>query len=123
MDKALRHEGIAPRIYGTCLCLVMSSRLYGALTGVEVISPEGPSLHTAHEDYVAIGTTGRVTKQRRTRLFEIGQKLCDRGAEAVILGGTDLNVAFRGQRCEFPIIDSAEVHIDAIVRASTSQRE
>ena len=44
------------------------------------------------------------------------QRLCDRGAEAVILGGTDLNVIFDGSDAHAPVIDSAEVHVQAIVR-------
>ena len=99
---------------------VMSSLLYGSLPEVDVISPEGASLDSAHEEYIAIGSTGHVTEQQRERLFKFIAELCDRGAEAVILGGTDLNVAFRGQECEFPIIDCAQVHIDAIVRAATT---
>ena len=99
---------------------VMSSHLYGALPNVRVISPEGRSLDVAHKDYIAIGTTGHANDRQRKRLVEIGEELCQRGAEAVILGGTDLNVVFREQCFEFPIIDSAEVHIDAIVRASKS---
>jgi aspartate racemase len=101
---------------------VMTSRLYGALPEVDVISPEGPGLEAAHEDYIAIGTTGQATDQQCERLFKIGEELCGRGAEAVVLGGTDLNVAFRGHGCDFPIIDSAKVHIDAIVRAASSQQ-
>ena len=98
----------------------MSTRMYGALPDVDVISPKGASLDVAHEDYIAIGTSGHATEQQRKRLCEIGEELCHRGAEAVILGGTDLNVAFSGQDHSFPIIDSAEVHIDRIVRDSTS---
>jgi aspartate racemase len=37
------------------------------------------------------------------------------GAEAVLLGGTDL-LAFEGQNCGFPVIDCASIHMDAIYR-------
>ena len=38
--------------------------------------------------------------------------------EAVILAGTDHYLAFEGQECGFPVIDCAEIHIDALYRRS-----
>ena len=49
------------------------------------------------------------------RLFAAAQRLVDRGAQTVLLGGTDLNVVFDGSE-PVPVIDSAEVHVQAIVR-------
>ena len=37
-----------------------------------------------------------------------------RGAEAVLLGGTDLFLAFEGRNCGFLMIDCAAIHMDAI---------
>jgi hypothetical protein len=42
------------------------------------------------------------------------------GAEAVLLGGTDLFLAFAGQDCGFPVIDCAEIHVEALYRRSES---
>ena len=42
----------------------------------------------------------------------------EQGAEAVMLGGTDLFLAFQGQDCGFPVIDCAGIHIDAIYQWS-----
>jgi len=64
---------------------------------------------------------GHVTEAQRRVFFEEGRKLCQRGAEAVMLGGTDLFLAFQGQDCGFPVIDCAEIHIEAIYRRSTGQ--
>ena len=69
----------------------------------------------AHADYAALAITGAATAEQRERLFGAAQRLCDRGAERVILGGTDLNVIFDGSQTA-PTIDSAEVHVQAIVR-------
>jgi aspartate racemase len=40
------------------------------------------------------------------------------GADAVMLGGTDLFLAFQGQDCGFPVLDCADVHVDALYRRS-----
>jgi aspartate racemase len=36
------------------------------------------------------------------------------GAEAVLLAGTDLALAFNGFAAGFPVFDCAEAHVDAI---------
>jgi aspartate racemase len=51
--------------------------------------------------------------------FSIGRRLCqEQGAEAVLLGGTDLCLAFQDRDCGFPVIDCADVHIDALYKHS-----
>lgn len=99
--------------------VVMASRLYGGLSGLEVVVPEGKSFDATHDAYVAMATTGQATEQQRELFFAVGSDLCrTQGAETVVLGGTDLFLAFEGYDCGFPVIDSAEVHIDALYRAS-----
>ena len=44
----------------------------------------------------------------------------DQGAEAIMLGGTDLVLAFAGQDPGFPLVDCAAVHADAIARGAMS---
>jgi aspartate racemase len=40
----------------------------------------------------------------------------DQGAEAIMLGGTDLALAFNEQTAEFPLVDCAGIHADAIAK-------
>ena len=42
--------------------------------------------------------------------------LNDRGVEAIMLGGTDLALAFNEQTTDFPLVDCAGIHVEAIVR-------
>jgi aspartate racemase len=46
--------------------------------------------------------------------------LKDAGAQAIMLGGADLALVFDERDAAFPIIDSAAIHADAIVRFATS---
>ena len=39
-------------------------------------------------------------------------------AQAVVLAGTDLFLAFDGRDCGFPAIDCAEIHINTLFSAS-----
>ncbi len=66
-----------------------------------------------------MASIGRVVDQQRQTFFEAGRRLSHRGAEAVLLGGTDLFLAFTGHDCGFPIIDCADVHVDAIYAKSS----
>ncbi|MCX6048396.1 MAG: aspartate/glutamate racemase family protein [Chloroflexi bacterium] len=100
--------------------IVMASQLYGGLSNMEVVAPTGANLEATHQAYIAMATAGYATEQQRDLFLAMGRDLCQKqGAEAVILAGTDLFLAFGGVECEFPVIDSAQVHIDALYRAST----
>lgn len=103
--------------------IVMASRLYGGISATEVVVPAGDSFDATHDAYVAMAAAGQATRQQRELLFAAGEELCrTQGAEAVVLGGTDLFLAFEGHDCGFPVIDSAKVHIDAMYRASLDGR-
>jgi hypothetical protein len=60
----------------------------------------------------------RSTSERRS----IGRQSCQaQGVEAVVLAGTDLFLAFEGYECGFPVIDSAQVHVNALFRESLKE--
>ena len=97
----------------------MESRLYGRISSATVVLPEGNRLEQVHECYRAIALEGRITDAQRDVFFAEEQRMSrEQGAEAVMLGGTDLFLAFQGQDCGFPVIDCAGIHIDAIYQWS-----
>ena len=99
---------------------VMETRLYGGIPSVEVIPTEGVALDLVHDNYVAMATIGHVTEVQRHVFFDAGRELCARGAEAIMLGGTDLFLAFAGHDPGFPVIDCADIHVDAIYAKSAA---
>jgi aspartate racemase len=101
---------------------VMESRLYGGIRSAKIVLPEGEALEQVHKSYVEMAIAGRVTDAQRQVFFSAGQQLCrTRGAEAILLGGTDLFLAFAGQDCGFPVIDCADAHVDAIYQRSADR--
>lgn len=113
VNRGLRRVGLL----GTRV--VMKSRLYGGVSAVEIVLPQGASFDATHNAYVAMAAAGQADDQQRELLFSVGNDLCQKqGAEAVVLAGTDLFLAFEGRECGFPTIDSARVHIDALLRES-----
>ena len=74
------------------------------------------------DDYVAVAIRGAATSAERERLLTAGASLVrDQRAEVVLLGGTDLNLVYDGVELDFPVIDSAMVHVDAIVNAALAK--
>jgi aspartate racemase len=99
----------------------METRFYGGVTGAEVIPPSGQDLDDVHQAYVAMAMSGVVTEAQRLVFNTVSRKLLkENGAEAIMLGGTDLALAFSQQDTAFPLVDCAAIHVDAIVRLAIS---
>lgn len=101
----------------------IESRLYGALGDIEVVVPPGEEGTTVGERYVAMAIAQHATPADRELFFAAGARMCsEQGAEAVLLGGTDLFLAFEGESPGFPVIDSAELHIEELARLAAQGR-
>ena len=93
----------------------MRTGLYGHLSKLEVIAPPEDQIETVHQDYVDMALSGAVTDAQRALFCETGRQMVADGAEAVLLGGTDLFLAFDGQDPGFPVVDGALIHVKALV--------
>jgi aspartate racemase len=118
VDAAIRRKDLKTiGILGTRT--VMETGLYGGLPSAQIVLPAGEALEEVHNSYVEMAIAGRVTEAQRRVFFSVGQRLCRvHGAEAVVLGGTDLFLAFDGQDCGFPVIDCANIHVEALYQWS-----
>ncbi len=113
-DKKLKRVGLI----GTRL--VMETGVYGSLPAGRFASPQGDDLQATHDAYVGMALKGEATEAQRELFFRVGRQLVrEQGADAVLLAGTDLFLAYDGHEPGFPVIDSADVHIDALFRKST----
>ncbi|MGH1482600.1 MAG: aspartate/glutamate racemase family protein [Geminicoccales bacterium] len=99
---------------------VMKTRLYGGVTGADILIPPSEAIDEVHRAYVNMAIEARVTDTQRKIFNEAGRKLAARGAETILLGGTDLFLAFHGQAPGFETLDCADVHIEAIARVASS---
>jgi aspartate racemase len=97
----------------------METRLFDGVSSADVVVPVPVDLARVHSEYIKIATSGKINTHQRKLFFEIGKKLRDeQGAEVILLAGTDLFLAFNGYDCGFSVIDSALVHIEALVNMS-----
>lgn len=93
---------------------VMETRFYGRLPDVEIVPPVGQELEAVSDAYIAMATVGSVTAEQRAVFSAASRRLMADGAEAIMLGGTDLALAFNEQTSESPLVDCAGIHADAI---------
>jgi len=114
----LKEQGIRRiGILGTRI--VMKTSLYGVLKDLDPVSPSGDDLEQVNDDYIALAVRGSATKVEAERMLSMADKLLrTEKVEAILLGGTDLNLIFDGSQPNLPVIDSAEVHVNAIVKAA-----
>lgn len=121
VDAAIRRSGLK-RIGVLGTRTVMETQLYGGVSTAELIAPEGEMFGQVGDTYSAMAGIGRVTDEQREIFFAAGRWLCrERGAEAIMLGGTDLFLAFAGREPEFPLVDCADIHVEAIFRRSAGR--
>lgn len=96
---------------------VMETRFYGGVTSAEIIPPGGQDLLDVHQAYVTMAASGVVTEAQRSVFNVASHRLFkDKGAQAILLGGTDLVLVYDERTSDFPVIDCASIHADAIAR-------
>ena len=101
---------------------VMTTRFYGGVTSTEIIVPPSDVIAEVHRAYVDMALSATVDATQRKIFIDACQTLADQGAETVLLGGTDMFLAFDGQTVGFETLDCAGVHIDAIARAASESQ-
>jgi aspartate racemase len=96
---------------------VMETRFYGGISSAEIVAPDGHDLDDVHAAYVTMAASGVVTDAQRSVFTAASRRLLkEGGVEAIMLGGTDLALVFSEQTADFPLVDCAGIHVDAIVR-------
>lgn len=95
----------------------METRLFGGVTSAEIVPPSGNDLNDVHDAYVTMAASGVATDAQRAVFAAACQRLLkEGGVEAIMLGGTDLALIFNDQTTDFPLVDCAGIHVEAIVR-------
>lgn len=95
----------------------METRFYGSIPNAEIVAPRGPDLDNVHQAYVEMAAAGLVTDaQRYVFNSAICTLLTEEKVEAIMLGGTDLALAFNERDARFPLVDCASIHAEAIAR-------
>jgi|CXWL01.1.fsa_nt_gi aspartate racemase len=100
---------------------VMQSDMFGRLEGVEIVRPSPEAAALVQNNYLIIARTGSVAHADIEGIRAIGKDLANAGADAVLLAGTELSLAFNETNAGFPVLDCGAAHIDAIVNRALRQ--
>ncbi|MFT7596432.1 MAG: aspartate racemase [Paracoccaceae bacterium] len=94
--------------------IVMRTRFFGQLSQTEAVAPQG-DLVALGQVYQDMATSGLCTDAQRKVFFAEGRRMVeDQGADAIVLGGTDLDLAFGGFDPGYPVIDALDVHVELL---------
>ena len=96
----------------------METGLFGQLAGVaDAIKPKPDEIDSIHEIYLQLVSHAAGSQQQFQTLAQIAHTLCERDrVEAIVFAGTELSLVFNEGNTDFPHIDCASLHIEAIMR-------
>jgi aspartate racemase len=121
VDAAIKRSGLK-RIGVLGTREVMETGLYGGVSSAQLFAPDRETRIEVSDAYFAMASVGRVTdQQREVFLREARRLVIEKGVEAIMLGGTDMFLAFQGQTAEFRLVDCADIHVDAIFQKSSGE--
>ena len=83
--------------------------------GLEVLVPEEEDRHTVHRVIYDELVQGRIEPASRQAYREVIARLVERGAQAVILGCTEIMLLVRPEDSAVPLYDTTAIHAEAAV--------
>ena len=94
--------------------VVMRTRLYGQLRRTAAVALDD-DIERLGQLYQDVAVSGVCTAAQREEFFEAGRRMvAEQGAEAIVLAGTDLNLAFAGHDTGYRVIDALDVHVGVL---------
>ncbi|WFB10493.1 aspartate/glutamate racemase family protein [Streptomyces sp. LX-29] len=83
--------------------------------GIDVIVPDEPDRTLVHDVIYRELTRGRVEETSRQAYRRVIDRLAARGAEAVILGCTEITLLIGRRDSPLPVFDSTRIHVERAV--------
>jgi aspartate racemase len=97
--------------------VTLETKLFGRLEGVDVVTPTASEMDTICGIYQRILEKEGATPEEYATLRGLAHTLIEReNLDAILLAGTDFSFVFTPETTDFPHIDGARTHIDAIMR-------
>lgn len=99
---------------------VLKTHLFGLLKAPRTVVP-ADDLEGLGQTYMDIALSGTCSEENRQKLFSAGAKMiADQNADAILLAGTDLGLAFTGFNPGYRVIDALELHVAALVAQASA---
>ncbi|MDP2634962.1 MULTISPECIES: aspartate/glutamate racemase family protein [unclassified Pseudoalteromonas] len=88
---------------------------------IEVITPELAEQKVIHDVIYSELCLGKINDGSRTQYLHVIQRLFDQGAQAVILGCTEIALLVKPQHTNVPLYDTAKIHAQEAVKLALSK--
>jgi aspartate racemase len=116
--QAARESTLGKRVAVFGTRFVIETDLFGVLQGKDTVHPRPSEVDQIHEAYTKTAARGEGSDEERQTLTALAHTLIQRERlEAIVFAGTDLGLLFDQSNTNFPFIDCAQLHIDAIMKA------
>jgi len=89
--------------------------------GIEVIVPEAGQRDVVHNIIYSELCLGKITEKSKQQYFEIINCLHEQGAEAVILGCTEITLLVQQEHTAVPLYDTTQIHAAQAVKLAISE--
>ncbi len=110
LDDYFAGEGIA-RVGLLGTRVVMRTRLYGQLHRTSAVACDD-DIERLGQLYQEMAISGVCGDAQRDAFVAAGRRMVEeQGAEAIVLAGTDLGLAFDGRETGYRVIDALDVHV------------
>ena len=83
--------------------------------GIETILPDGENIEVINQIIYNELVKGVINEHSRDRILSIIQNLKLMGAEAIILGCTEIPLLIKQNHCDIPVIDTTDIHARSAV--------
>lgn len=103
--------------------VVMRTRLYGQLTQTRAVALDD-EIERLGQMYQEVAVAGTCPEATRDAFFAAGRRMVDDlGAEAIVLAGTDLNLAFDDAHDPgYAVIDALDVHVALLAELASGTK-
>jgi aspartate racemase len=95
----------------------MESAIFGEVKGVEFVRAQPQEEDFIHKTYVEVAQAAKASDAQRKDMLALAHTIVIRDrVDAIILAGTDLALVFNSSNTDFPCIDCAALHLEAVLR-------
>ena len=96
--------------------VTMETHLFGRLQGHDVLGLSSEETNLVSNIYVRVVEEAKASSEDYEQLRSLAHKVIEReNLDAIVLAGTDLAFVFNEENTDFPYLDGARVHIQAIM--------
>lgn len=89
--------------------------------GLEVLIPEEADRHSVHQIIFSELCLGQTLDASRQQYRDVIQRLVERGAQAIILGCTEIMLLVSQEDSPVPLFDTTAIHVQAALKAALGE--